>query len=534
MEPEEIISLGADSPGGGDEIDELNSKCESENHMVEEVKEIGEISGSSGDDLDRETQCLPVADNGDIMIETPPSFEISVETSETVAVTETMASSLPVQAENVCLTAKTETILSNDRGDDLPPSDREISASSLSGVKRRRVTVDEELPSVKVAYKSLTRDSKRKLEELLQQWSKWHAQHCSSSTELGNALESGEDTYFPAIQVGTNKSSAVSFWMESETRENVNKLIEPDEKFVPLYDRGFSLALTSMDGSNNQGILEVGEGSRCFNCGSYSHSLKECPKPRDNAAVNNARKQHISRRNQNASSRNPTRYYQNTPGGKYDGLKPGTLDPETRKLLGLGELDPPPWLNRMRQIGYPPAYFAVEEEDQPSGITIFGDDEIIEDGEEGEILENSFTKPDKRMIVKFPGVNAPIPEKADKKLWSTRPAESSLYRDRSSSRYNQTPDSRSRGYFHDRRPPSRGFDDDEPPPPGCENESPTAFGNSRRHSTSDSAYYSQRDSLEPRSSSFGRSFSERGRRHPLDRDGSLHHSYGYLSSSSPR
>lgn len=81
---------------------------------------------------------------------------------------------------------------------------------------------------------------------------------------------------------------------------------------------------------------EVVGDSRCFNCASYNHSLKDCPKPRDNVAVNNARKQHKFKRNQNAASRNPTRYYQSTPRGKYDGLKPGALDPETRKILGLG------------------------------------------------------------------------------------------------------------------------------------------------------------------------------------------------------
>jgi len=80
----------------------------------------------------------------------------------------------------------------------------------------------------------------------------------------------------------------------------------------------------------------VGDAARCYNCASYNHSLKECPKPRDNAAVNNARKQHKFKRNQNSSSRNPTRYYQSSSGGKYDGLKPGSLDTETQKLLGLG------------------------------------------------------------------------------------------------------------------------------------------------------------------------------------------------------
>lgn len=78
------------------------------------------------------------------------------------------------------------------------------------------------------------------------------------------------------------------------------------------------------------------DAPRCFNCGSYNHSLKECPKPRDNAAVNNSRKQLKVKRNQTAGSRNLTRYYQDSPGGKYEGLRPGVLDAETRRLLGLG------------------------------------------------------------------------------------------------------------------------------------------------------------------------------------------------------
>lgn len=86
-----------------------------------------------------------------------------------------------------------------------------------------------------------------------------------------------------------------------------------------------------------RGLEIKDEASRCFNCGSYSHSLKQCPKPRNNVAVNNARKQHQkSKRNQSAASRNATRYYQNSQGGKYDDLKPGVLGAETRQLLGLG------------------------------------------------------------------------------------------------------------------------------------------------------------------------------------------------------
>jgi zinc finger CCHC domain-containing protein 8 len=32
------------------------------------------------------------------------------------------------------------------------------------------------------------------------------------------------------------------------------------------------------------------DDSQCFNCGSYSHALQDCLKPRDNVAISNARK----------------------------------------------------------------------------------------------------------------------------------------------------------------------------------------------------------------------------------------------------
>lgn len=116
--------------------------------------------------------------------------------------------------------------------------------------------------------------------------------------------------------------------------------------------------------------------------------MRECPKPFDRAAVSTARRQHKSKRNHTPGSRLPSRYYQSPQGGKYDGLKPGSLDAETRQLLGLGvncqpsssssssscigirlekmsdlfvlvqELDPPPWLHRMRELGYPPGYIS--------------------------------------------------------------------------------------------------------------------------------------------------------------------------------
>ncbi|XP_071710683.1 uncharacterized protein [Rutidosis leptorrhynchoides] len=348
----------------------------------------------------------------------------------------------------------------------------------VSGIKRPRITVDEQQASVHVVYNSLTRESKWKLEEFLQKWSEWHARHQPKDSEV--ELESGEGTYFPALSVGLDKPSAVSFWMDGQTKNLQSKeVLALDTNSIPLYDRGYSFGLTTTDGpSNVDGGLEIVDGSRCFNCGSYSHALKECTKPRDNAAVNNARKQLKAKRggNQNSISRNPTRYYQDTPGGKFDGLRPGVLDAETRKLLGLGELDPPPWLNRMREIGYPPGYLDADDEEQPSGIEIFGDEVVVavkQETEDGEILDMDISpphdsdppKPDppKKMSVQFPGVNSPIPENADEWRWGARAWKFDLPRNRlSNHRSDNSTEPATRPRYHEERW-GRDYRDDGPP-----------------------------------------------------------------------
>ncbi|KAL0731154.1 hypothetical protein Bca4012_027248 [Brassica carinata] len=305
-----------------------------------------------------------------------------------------------------------------------------VDDSSKTGVKRARTISNEHQPSVHVTYKHLTRASKQKLESLLQQWSEWEAEQWQSDQDQEPVLESGEETYFRALRVGLQKSSSVSFWFDCKTgQDSLKEFVPAESSTTPLYNRKFTIGLDSAVGSSNvEGGLEIidDDPPRCFNCGAYSHSLRECPKPFDRSAVSIARRQHKSKRNH--ISRLPSRYYKSAQGGKYDGLKPGSLDPETRQLLGLGELDPPPWLHRMREIGYPPGYLAVEE-DHLSGITIFDEEETKPDeeqeeevkAEDGEILEvASSSEPQMKMTVEFPGINAPIPENADVWLWQQR------------------------------------------------------------------------------------------------------------------
>ncbi|KAL6909820.1 hypothetical protein ACP4OV_001479 [Aristida adscensionis] len=348
--------------------------------------------------------------------------------------------------------------------------------SAARGVKRARVESTE--PSVRVVYSDLTRESKRKLVELMQQWSEWQARKQHTSKEVAEeVLESGEETYYPALHVGSGRSCAVSFWVDNQAREGAAM----DDDSVPLYDREFTLGSTPMGDSFNTESRADKDDSRCFNCGSYSHALKDCPKPRDNVAINNARKQHNLKRNQSNVNRVQNRYYQKTP-GKFDDLRAGVLGPETRECLGIGENDPPPWLHRMRELGYPPGYLdVVDEEDKPSGITIFGDSEVKLEYEEGELPEQGEASPQKRMTVEFPGINAPIPENGDRWLWGSTPPQSSGRHHSSDSR-----DYRDRG------------------PPGVDHHS------SRYHSYDHG----------PASPSLGRSHSERGWRSPSRYDSS--------------
>ncbi|KAJ9173095.1 hypothetical protein P3X46_016266 [Hevea brasiliensis] len=498
-----------------------------ENSVLDAVRKEGTTDQDSlvfnqVDVRNEDGQQFPVETDVDMDVVDSPVMQVKIEVADTVTVSENLSGfGFQLSSQNDCPNNQNKSLIHSHM----------MNGGPLSGVKRARIAYDEWQPSVHVSYNSLTRASKRKLEELLQQWSEWHAQHGSSSQDLNEVLESGEETYFPALCVGMEKSSTVSFWIENQTKkQQSNCYIPPDGDFVPLYDRGFALGLSSIDGpSNVEGGLEiVDEAARCFNCGSYGHSLKECPKPRDSVAVNNARKQHKSKRNQNAGSRNATRYYQNSSGGKYDGLKPGALDAETRQLLGLGELDPPPWLNRMRQLGYPPGYLDPDDEDQPSGIKIFADGDVKVEQEDGEIIETDYPDPPIKMAVKYPGINAPIPENADERLWAAGRSSYDPFRNRSHHRSNHSSEPISRWRHHEQRG-SRDSLDEGPPgvdPVFSPSNYPPRYGNY------DSSY--NFDNTRGPIPSLSRSHSDRGRRSPLASEEFSSHSSSPYSSSEKR
>ncbi|KAH8319646.1 hypothetical protein KR074_002826 [Drosophila pseudoananassae] len=134
--------------------------------------------------------------------------------------------------------------------------------------------------------------------------------------------------------------------------------------------------------------------SSCFNCGDTDHSLRECPKPRNNARIQRARKN---------NSYTTKRYHVETA-QRFGHIRPGKISTKTRHAMGYTRRQLPFMFYRMRVLGYPPAWLE-EARVQSSGIALFNADgtEVSKsDEEEG---ESDTFKYDINKIVEYPGFN---------------------------------------------------------------------------------------------------------------------------------
>ncbi|XP_032306226.1 zinc finger CCHC domain-containing protein 8 homolog [Drosophila ananassae] len=134
--------------------------------------------------------------------------------------------------------------------------------------------------------------------------------------------------------------------------------------------------------------------SSCFNCGDTDHSLRECPKPRNNARIQRARKNNSS----------TTKRYHVETAQRFGHIRPGKISTKTRHAMGYTRRQLPFMFYRMRVLGYPPAWLE-EARVQSSGIALFNADgtEVSKsDEEEG---ESDAFKYDINKIVEYPGFN---------------------------------------------------------------------------------------------------------------------------------
>ncbi|KAH8269464.1 hypothetical protein KR018_003414 [Drosophila ironensis] len=133
--------------------------------------------------------------------------------------------------------------------------------------------------------------------------------------------------------------------------------------------------------------------SSCFNCGDTEHSLRECPKPRNNLRIQRARKKNNSMK----------RYHVETE-QRFGHMRPGRISTKTRHAMGFNRGELPFMFYRLRVLGYPPAWLE-EAKVQSSGMALFNADgpEVNKSGdEEG---ETDTFKYDVNKIVEFPGYN---------------------------------------------------------------------------------------------------------------------------------
>ncbi|XP_056139496.1 zinc finger CCHC domain-containing protein 8 isoform X1 [Lampris incognitus] len=172
---------------------------------------------------------------------------------------------------------------------------------------------------------------------------------------------------------------------------------------VPTYQQGFSQVIGAED--QEMEMTEKRPKSVCFNCGSSTHQLKDCPQPKDMASINKRRKE-FSQNNNQAILGN--RYHADEVEERFAKFKPGVMRQELLTALGVGANTLPPLIYRMRQLGYPPGWLK-EAELENSGLTLY-DGKVSNDGGG---LDTGKEKPsfDVSKLVDFPGFNVPAPSK---------------------------------------------------------------------------------------------------------------------------
>lgn len=115
-----------------------------------------------------------------------------------------------------------------------------------------------------------------------------------------------------------------------------------------------------------------------------------------------------------------------------------------------------------------------------------------------------FREPQRKKSIEFPGINGPIPENADARMWAAAPSCSDISRNRSHRRSNHSSEQISRGHQREERWSRESRDDG---PPGVdEGFSPPT------HIPRYGSYESSYNSYSPRLNPLGRFESDRGRR----------------------
>ncbi|NWX52150.1 ZCHC8 protein, partial [Steatornis caripensis] len=178
---------------------------------------------------------------------------------------------------------------------------------------------------------------------------------------------------------------------------------------IPKYQQVFSQIL-SLDGQEIQVKPKSRPKPHCFNCGSEDHQMKDCPKPRNAARISEKRKEFLEACGEASNQNFQQRYHAEEIEERFGKFKPGVISGELQDALGVTAKSLPPFIYRMRQLGYPPGWLK-EAEMEHSGLALYdGKGKGCGDGtgDEGSHPPKRITY-DVSKLINYPGFNISTP-----------------------------------------------------------------------------------------------------------------------------
>ncbi|XP_058014220.1 zinc finger CCHC domain-containing protein 8 isoform X3 [Ahaetulla prasina] len=177
---------------------------------------------------------------------------------------------------------------------------------------------------------------------------------------------------------------------------------------IPKYQQVFTQIL-SLDGQEIQVKSKSRPKSHCFNCGSEDHQIKDCPQPRNAARISEKRKEFMDACGETGSPNFQQRYHADEVEERFGRFKPGIISEELQDALGVTEKTLPPFIYRMRQLGYPPGWLK-EAEMEKSGLTLYdGKASPNSEAEEESHPQNPCVSYDFSKLINYPGFNMSTP-----------------------------------------------------------------------------------------------------------------------------
>uniref|UniRef100_A0A8B9G6Z9 Zinc finger CCHC domain-containing protein 8 n=1 Tax=Amazona collaria TaxID=241587 RepID=A0A8B9G6Z9_9PSIT len=174
---------------------------------------------------------------------------------------------------------------------------------------------------------------------------------------------------------------------------------------IPKYQQVFSHIL-SLDGQEIQVKPKSRPKPTCFNCGSEDHQMKDCPKPRNPARISEKRKEYMEACGEPSNQIFQQRYHEEEVEERFGKFKPGVISGELQDALGVTDKSLPPFIYRMRQLGYPPGWLK-EAEMEHSGLVLY--DGKGESGTDEKSHQPKRTIYDVSKLINYPGFNISTP-----------------------------------------------------------------------------------------------------------------------------